>query len=235
MILWGWIPEDGQIWLLLILGATCYLFVSLAKYHASKTYQILTKREKRCLVQYQDYIQDAVKHKKVMMRFRFTNLLQTVFVSTTIITYISTVTAEAYYLFFQKEGGHTSALREFQRDIGAMALTLQMQRFEQNSVVVKAQRQKLSVTPFADSPTFREGDIAVSTKSSSVKCFAQSCLWPKSVDGHVYVAYNLSTEYSDIDRMMIEAGMEDVANSTCIRFVPCNHESNYLNIQSKSG
>ncbi|XP_058889493.1 hatching enzyme 1.2-like isoform X1 [Acipenser ruthenus] len=91
------------------------------------------------------------------------------------------------------------------------------------------------ITPFADSPTFREGDIAVSTKSSSVRCFAQSCLWPKSVDGYVYVAYNLSTEYSDIDRMMIEAGMEDLANGTCIRFVPRNHESNYLNIQSKSG
>ncbi|XP_058850336.1 uncharacterized protein LOC131699027 isoform X2 [Acipenser ruthenus] len=67
MILWDWIPEDGQIWLLLILGATCYLFLSLAKYHASKTYQTLTKREKRCLAQYQDYIQDAVKHKKKLL------------------------------------------------------------------------------------------------------------------------------------------------------------------------
>ncbi|KAK1160086.1 hypothetical protein AOXY_G21588 [Acipenser oxyrinchus oxyrinchus] len=67
MILWGWIPEDGQIWLLLILGATCYLFLSLAKYHASKTYQTLTKREKRCLAQYQDYIQDAVKQKKKLL------------------------------------------------------------------------------------------------------------------------------------------------------------------------
>ncbi|XP_041083885.1 uncharacterized protein si:dkey-98f17.5 isoform X2 [Polyodon spathula] len=67
MILWGWIPEDGQIWLLLILLATCYLFLSLAKYRASKTYRTLTKREKRCLAQYQDYIQDAVKHKKKLL------------------------------------------------------------------------------------------------------------------------------------------------------------------------
>lgn len=41
----------------------------------------------------------------------------------------------------------------------------------------------------------REGDIAVSTGRRNKVCFARSCLWSKSVDGYVYIAYNLSPEY----------------------------------------
>lgn len=44
--------------------------------------------------------------------------------------------------------------------------------------------------------TLREGDIAVSSGTPPRICFARSCLWSKSVDGHVYIAYNLSPEYS---------------------------------------
>lgn len=44
--------------------------------------------------------------------------------------------------------------------------------------------------------TLREGDIAVSTGRRSKICFARSCLWSKSVDGHVYIAYNISPDYS---------------------------------------
>ncbi|XP_018621695.2 low choriolytic enzyme [Scleropages formosus] len=81
---------------------------------------------------------------------------------------------------------------------------------------------------------FREGDIAVS-KSGSRSCFARSCLWPKSVDGHVYIAYMLSPEYTDLDRMTIQDGMESIENGTCIRFVPWTHQVDYLDIQPKSG
>ncbi|XP_066544159.1 hatching enzyme 1.2 isoform X2 [Amia ocellicauda] len=83
--------------------------------------------------------------------------------------------------------------------------------------------------------SFREGDIAVTNKRRSENCFARSCLWPKSVDGFVYVPYNMSTEYNEIDRITIESGMEEIANGTCIRFVPWTHQRNYLDIQPKSG
>lgn len=43
--------------------------------------------------------------------------------------------------------------------------------------------------------SLREGDIAVSSGRRSKVCFARSCLWSKSVDGHVYVAYRLSPDY----------------------------------------
>ncbi|XP_039612290.1 high choriolytic enzyme 1-like isoform X1 [Polypterus senegalus] len=91
------------------------------------------------------------------------------------------------------------------------------------------------VNPPPEGTTFREGDIAVSQRRSPISCFARSCLWPKSVDGFVYVPYNLSSQYNDIEKMAIETGMQDIANGTCIRFVPRSHESNYLNIQSKTG
>ncbi|XP_015214709.1 hatching enzyme 1.2-like isoform X2 [Lepisosteus oculatus] len=83
--------------------------------------------------------------------------------------------------------------------------------------------------------SFREGDIAVSKGQRSMSCFARSCLWPKSVDGYVYVPYNMSSDYNEIDRMIIESGMESISNSTCIRFVPWTHQRNYLNIQPMSG
>uniref|UniRef100_A0A3B3SCZ7 Metalloendopeptidase n=1 Tax=Paramormyrops kingsleyae TaxID=1676925 RepID=A0A3B3SCZ7_9TELE len=70
-----------------------------------------------------------------------------------------------------------------------------------------------------------EGDIAVSNKRGSRSCFARSCLWPKSVDGNVYIAYTLSPEYR----------MEAIENGTCIRFVPQTHQNDYLDIQPKSG
>ena len=53
------------------------------------------------------------------------------------------------------------------------------------------------VTGIIDGTTsLREGDIAVTAGKRSKVCFARSCLWAKSVDGHVYVAYRLSPDYS---------------------------------------
>ncbi|MEQ2229332.1 hypothetical protein ILYODFUR_017780 [Ilyodon furcidens] len=85
------------------------------------------------------------------------------------------------------------------------------------------------------STTLREGDIAVSSGRRSKICFARSCLWSKSVDGHVYVAYTLSPEYSDIETKLIKEGMDNIEDSTCIRFVPRTHQRDYIDIQPKSG
>uniref|UniRef100_A0A673I5T4 Uncharacterized LOC107716539 n=1 Tax=Sinocyclocheilus rhinocerous TaxID=307959 RepID=A0A673I5T4_9TELE len=63
--LWDWIPEDWQIMFVIIFGALCYFMFLLAKYFASQGSKTLTKREKKQLAEYSDYIQDIVKSKKV--------------------------------------------------------------------------------------------------------------------------------------------------------------------------
>uniref|UniRef100_A0A8B9HPR2 Metalloendopeptidase n=1 Tax=Astyanax mexicanus TaxID=7994 RepID=A0A8B9HPR2_ASTMX len=80
----------------------------------------------------------------------------------------------------------------------------------------------------------REGDIAVS-RHSEKSCFARSCLWSKSVDGHVYIAYTLSPLYSEEDKMKIKQGMELIERKTCVRYVPRTHQRDHLDIQPRSG
>ena len=43
--------------------------------------------------------------------------------------------------------------------------------------------------------SFREGDIANSYMRSAITCPGNACLWPKSVDGFVYVPYIVSPLY----------------------------------------
>ncbi|KAJ8350471.1 hypothetical protein SKAU_G00256010 [Synaphobranchus kaupii] len=81
----------------------------------------------------------------------------------------------------------------------------------------------------------KEGDIARSTVRSAITCPENSCLWPKSVDGNVYVAYVISPQYDNMDRMTIETGMQDISTGTCVKFVPRSHEANFLDVQPKRG
>ncbi|XP_060731584.1 hatching enzyme 1.2 isoform X1 [Tachysurus vachellii] len=85
-----------------------------------------------------------------------------------------------------------------------------------------------------DGVKLREGDIAVSSRTEK-SCFAQSCLWSKSVDGHVYIAYTLSPEYTEVDRRTIKQGMNLIERNTCVRFVPRTHQRDFLDIQPKTG
>ncbi|XP_046904453.1 uncharacterized protein si:dkey-98f17.5 [Hypomesus transpacificus] len=62
--LWDWIPEDGQILFVILFGAFCYILIWLAKYFARQSTRTLTKKEKRILSEYTDYVQDVVKAKK---------------------------------------------------------------------------------------------------------------------------------------------------------------------------
>ncbi|XP_057191803.1 high choriolytic enzyme 1 [Triplophysa rosa] len=83
---------------------------------------------------------------------------------------------------------------------------------------------------------FREGDILSSgSPRSAITCAGNSCLWPKSVDGFVYLPYIISQLYDDMDRITIETGMLDISSKTCVKFVPRTHEANFLNIQARSG
>ncbi|KAI2664956.1 EH domain-containing protein 1 [Labeo rohita] len=62
--LWDWIPEDWQIMFVIIFSTACYFMFFLAKYFARQGSKTLTKREKKKLAEYSDYIQDVVKSKK---------------------------------------------------------------------------------------------------------------------------------------------------------------------------
>ncbi|KAM9341927.1 hatching enzyme 1.2 [Pholidichthys leucotaenia] len=100
--------------------------------------------------------------------------------------------------------------------------------------IIKANEHQAS--RFIDGTTsLREGDIAVSAGQRSKVCFARSCLWSKSLDGHVYIAYSLSSEYSELDTKMIKKGMENIEKGTCVRFVPRTHQRDYVDIKPKSG
>ncbi|XP_053726875.1 uncharacterized protein si:dkey-98f17.5 [Synchiropus splendidus] len=64
MFFWDWIPEDGQVVCVIVFGAVCYLLLHLAKYFSGRGNKTLTKKEKRTMAEYSDYIQDVVKSKK---------------------------------------------------------------------------------------------------------------------------------------------------------------------------
>ncbi|KAL2081393.1 hypothetical protein ACEWY4_023246 [Coilia grayii] len=83
--------------------------------------------------------------------------------------------------------------------------------------------------------SIRDADIATSNPRSALICPANSCLWPKSVDGFVYVPYMISQFYDDMDRITIETGMLDIMSQTCVKFIPRTHQANFLNIQPKRG
>ncbi|KAM9822486.1 uncharacterized protein ACBT44_007646 [Syngnathus typhle] len=64
MYVWDWIPEDGQVVFLMFFGAICYFFFFLAKHFSGQRYKTLTKKEKRKMTEYNDYIRDIVRTKK---------------------------------------------------------------------------------------------------------------------------------------------------------------------------
>ncbi|KAK2906157.1 hypothetical protein Q8A73_010100 [Channa argus] len=83
--------------------------------------------------------------------------------------------------------------------------------------------------------SIRDGDIASSYIQSAITCPGNACLWPKSVDGFVYIPYILSPLYDDMDRITVETGMQDISSGTCIKFVQRTHEANFLDIQPRYG
>ncbi|XP_033828104.1 uncharacterized protein si:dkey-98f17.5 [Periophthalmus magnuspinnatus] len=64
LYLWEWIPEDGQVVVVILFMASCYLLLFLAKHFSRQRNKTLSKKEKRSLAEYNEYIQDIVKTKK---------------------------------------------------------------------------------------------------------------------------------------------------------------------------
>ncbi|CAL1616002.1 unnamed protein product [Knipowitschia caucasica] len=64
LFIWEWIPEDGQVVFVIFFMAFCYLLLFLAKHFARQRNTTLSKKEKRSLAQFNEYIQEIVKTKK---------------------------------------------------------------------------------------------------------------------------------------------------------------------------
>ncbi|XP_061624162.1 uncharacterized protein si:dkey-98f17.5 [Phyllopteryx taeniolatus] len=64
MYVWDWIPEDGQVVFIMFFGAFCYFLLFLAKHFSGQRNKTLTKKEKRTMKEYSDYILDIVKTRK---------------------------------------------------------------------------------------------------------------------------------------------------------------------------
>ncbi|KAM6942540.1 high choriolytic enzyme 1-like [Xenentodon cancila] len=80
------------------------------------------------------------------------------------------------------------------------------------------------------------GDIAVPTGFQNADpCTERGCLWPKNRDGNVYVPYRISNEFSQREKDIIERGLQSFAASTCIRFTRQDRQSDFVDIQSRSG
>ncbi|AWP13014.1 putative low choriolytic enzyme-like isoform 2 [Scophthalmus maximus] len=136
-------------------------------------------------------------------------------------TYLSAVHTQKF-LFSPKWGPIGYKERE-EHDVGAaMDEIIKANEFQTSRVI-------------DGTTSLREGDIAVSAGRRSKVCFARSCLWSKSVDGHVYLAYRLSHEYSEMETKLIKKGMENIEKGTCVRFVPWTHQRDYIDVQPKSG
>ncbi|XP_063050889.1 sarcalumenin isoform X3 [Engraulis encrasicolus] len=64
VLVWDWIPEDGQILFVILLGAFSYFLLFLAKYFGCQRSRTLSKKEKKTLAEYSEFVQEVVKGKK---------------------------------------------------------------------------------------------------------------------------------------------------------------------------
>lgn len=80
-----------------------------------------------------------------------------------------------------------------------------------------------------------EGDLVAPKNRNAMKCWSQSCLWPKNSNGLVVIPYTISYEYEDWERQTIEYGMQSFHSTTCIRFVPWQNEYDYIMVENGDG
>ncbi|KAM4573553.1 high choriolytic enzyme 1-like [Odontesthes bonariensis] len=80
-------------------------------------------------------------------------------------------------------------------------------------------------------------DIAFDNENerNADQCTSQSCMWPKSTDGKVYVPYVIANHYSSRELSIIQRGLESFKEVSCIRFIQRTSHRNYLSIQSHNG
>ncbi|XP_008296657.1 high choriolytic enzyme 1-like [Stegastes partitus] len=129
---------------------------------------------------------------------------------------------------------HTFTLQtSFEKNEENLGNTIEDDDFSISTLLEKA---NANVGKNFDDPLVLFGDIAVPTGLQNADpCTARGCLWPKATDGNVYVPYRISNQYSRRERNEIIQGLRSFAPSTCIRFTPLNGQSDFVDIQSRSG
>ncbi|KAI3370978.1 hypothetical protein L3Q82_023632, partial [Scortum barcoo] len=100
----------------------------------------------------------------------------------------------------------------------------------------RLERANRDVVRSPDEP-YVEDDIAYDfgTGRNADPCTSRGCMWPKSADGSVYVAYTISSAFSSREVSIIERGLQSFHSVSCIRFVKRTNQRDYLNIQSLNG
>uniref|UniRef100_A0A665UCU8 Metalloendopeptidase n=1 Tax=Echeneis naucrates TaxID=173247 RepID=A0A665UCU8_ECHNA len=109
----------------------------------------------------------------------------------------------------------------------------QMRPFSSDEEEIMFENRKLR-SP--DEP-FVEDDVAFDSEAerNADPCTSRGCMWPKSSDGRVYVAYVISSVFSSREVAIIERGLLSFHDVSCIRFVRRTNQRDYLNIQSLNG
>ncbi|XP_060937235.1 low choriolytic enzyme-like [Limanda limanda] len=82
-----------------------------------------------------------------------------------------------------------------------------------------------------------EGDVVMPRTRTAKKCFSNkySCLWPKSANGNVVIPFLISQRYAGSEKREILNALKDFERKTCIRFVPHNRQTAYLNFEPRNG
>uniref|UniRef100_A0A8B9K3W3 Metalloendopeptidase n=1 Tax=Astyanax mexicanus TaxID=7994 RepID=A0A8B9K3W3_ASTMX len=78
-----------------------------------------------------------------------------------------------------------------------------------------------------DEPNVIEDIAVVNSERNADPCTSQSCKWPKSSDGKVYVPY--------VILQVIQRGLDSFSSVSCIRFTPRSNQRDYVSIESRSG
>ncbi|XP_074489726.1 hatching enzyme 1.2-like [Sebastes fasciatus] len=100
----------------------------------------------------------------------------------------------------------------------------------------RIERANRDVVRSPDEP-YVEDDVAYDSEAerNADPCTSRGCMWPKSADGKVYVAYVISRVYSPRSVSIIERGLNSFHDFSCLRFVKRTNQRDYLNIQSLNG
>ncbi|GCC35821.1 hypothetical protein chiPu_0014309 [Chiloscyllium punctatum] len=78
------------------------------------------------------------------------------------------------------------------------------------------------------------GDILVDTSRNAMICpeGGDTCLWPTSKDGNVYVPYALNETYNENQRRKIKKALDEIGALTCVKFYyKRRNDQNYVNVQ----
>ncbi|XP_068166383.1 high choriolytic enzyme 1-like [Antennarius striatus] len=80
-----------------------------------------------------------------------------------------------------------------------------------------------------------EGDLLVPTTKNAMMCWHGRCRWRKSSNGLVMIPFTVSSDFSSLDKEIIDKAMKVYHDSTCIRFIPRQNEYSYISIENRGG